>query len=100
MSKSIVVKEKSFDSRSTVVNEETKKREKMIKQMDYNKTWQEKNNLTRMTFRLPAEQRKQFETHAKERGESLTRFIIRSCTNQIKVDIAAKSLDIDKPLSE
>lgn len=87
--KSKVVEEKSPESR-----------EKTIKQMKYNKAWQEKNNLTRMTFRLPAEQRKRFEDHAKDYGESLTQFIIRSCANQIERDTDTKSIDLDKMLSE
>lgn len=74
--------------------------DKMKRQMEYNKKWQEKNNLTRMTLRLPAETRDVLEFHAKSRNESLTSFIIRSCMEQMERDTAAKSLDLDKLLAE
>ena len=88
------------ESREKVETSSTAKHDRMVKQMEYNKTWQKKNNLSRMTLRIPADTRDNLENHAKNRGESLTQFILRSCLAQIERDNLTSSIDLDKLLSD
>lgn len=95
--KSIVAEEKSLDSRLKVEKKSsypgyTEARKKA------NKSWAEKQ--AQIAIRIKPDIKAQFDEHCKSQGESLAAFIVRAGLNQIKQDTVAKSIDLDKMLSE
>lgn len=93
--KSIVVDEKSLDSRSIVAKEGLKTSEAQRKARD---AWNSKQ--AQIAIRIKPDIKAQFDEHCKSRGESLAAFIVRAGLNQIELDADEKSLDLDKVLSE
>ena len=93
--KSIVAEEKSLDSRSKVAKKGLNTSEAQRKARN---AWNGKQ--AQIAIRVKPDIKAQFDEHCKSRRESLAAFLVRAGLNQIKLDTATKSFDLDKILSE
>ena len=96
--KSIVAEEKSLDSRSIVAKKKSTYPGYTEARKKANKEWNGKH--AQIAIRVKPDIKAQFDEHCKNQRESLAAFLVRAGLNQIKLDTAAKSIDLDKMLSE